>query len=108
MMEQEIIDLYKNPPQKYTEEHKALFMAFSDALNRGIVRSCEKKNDTWIVNEWVKMGILTGFRMGELTAFPWSEKKPFFDKDTIPEKLFTLKDRIRIVPGGSSARNGCY
>ena len=108
MMEQEIIDLYKNPPQKYTEEHKALFMAFSDALNRGIVRSCEKKNDTWIVNEWVKMGILTGFRMGELTAFPWSEKKPFFDKDTIPEKLFTLKDRIRILPAGSSARNGCY
>jgi len=54
------------------------------------------------------MGILLGFRMGELTIYQWSEAKPFFDKDTLPEKQFTLADRIRIVPGGSSARNGCY
>ena len=96
MMEQEIIDLYKNPPQKYTEEHKALFMAFSDALNRGIVRSCEKKNDTWIVNEWVKMGILTGFRMGELTAFPWSEKNPSSIKIQYPKSYLPLKIELEL------------
>jgi len=60
------------------------------------------------VNLWIKMGILVGFRMGILAELPWSEKKRFFDKDTLPERSFTLADQIRIVPGGSSARNGCY
>lgn len=54
------------------------------------------------------MGILIAFRMGVLTEQPWSDRKPFFDKDTIREKQFTINDQIRIVPGGSSARNGCY
>ena len=107
-MKREIIELYNNPPKRWTAEYKELFTAFTDALNKGEIRSCEKENGIWIVNEWVKMGILLGFRMGELTMYQWSETKPFFDKDTLPEKQFTLSDRIRIVPGGSSARNGCY
>lgn len=107
-MEQTITELYQNPPQTYTKEHRYLFTAFIKMLNSGEIRSCEKKNGKWQVNEWVKMGILLGFRMGKLTSYNWSEKKPFFDIDTLPERIFTLKDKIRIVPGGSSVRNGCY
>ncbi len=100
--------LYQNPPQIYTDEHRALFQELLDGLNQGIFRSCELQNGEWIINPWVKMGILVGFRLGSLTELPWSDCKPFFDKDTIREKHFKLSDNIRIVPGGSSARNGCY
>ncbi|HNX03648.1 MAG TPA: 2,3,4,5-tetrahydropyridine-2,6-dicarboxylate N-succinyltransferase [Candidatus Cloacimonas sp.] len=107
-MQQEIIELYNNQPKTWTTEHKALFNEFLAALNIGKIRSCEKENGIWKVNEWVKMGILIGFRMGELTTYQWGVDKLFYDKDTLPEKQFSLDDKIRIVPGGSSARNGCY
>src|SRR5690606_19002413 len=61
----------------------------------------------WKLNPWVKKGILVGFRMGQLAAFPDGEKL-FFDKHTIAARQFTLADQVRLVPGGSSARNGAY
>jgi 2,3,4,5-tetrahydropyridine-2-carboxylate N-succinyltransferase len=32
----------------------------------------------------------------------------FVDKDTFPARQFTIADRVRVVPGGSSARVGAY
>src|SRR5438046_10450917 len=32
----------------------------------------------------------------------------FVDKDTFPARKFSVADRVRIVPGGSSARVGAY
>ena len=37
-----------------------------------------------------------------------SAKQPFFDKDTYPVRHFASGDGVRIVPGGSSIRDGCY
>lgn len=108
MMKDELIALFNKRPDTYTAKHRELFAAFVDALNQGTIRACEPDTEGWKVNQWVKMGILVGFRMGILAEIPWSDKKAFFDKDTIREKHFKLSDQIRIVPGGSSARNGCY
>lgn len=107
-MKDAIIALYNEKPIAYTREHRALFEAFMAALNEGSVRACEPGNSGWMVNQWIKMGILIGFRMGVLAELPWSDQKVFFDKDTLAEKRFTLQDQIRVVPGGTSARNGCY
>jgi 2,3,4,5-tetrahydropyridine-2-carboxylate N-succinyltransferase len=107
-MMQQITDLYEARPAKYVKEDRVLFAEFIEALNHGKIRSAEKTNETWHTNEWVKKGILIGFRMGILTEMPWSNSKSFFDKDTLPEKHVTLADQIRIVPGGTSMRNGCY
>ncbi len=107
-MKEQITHLYNQKPATYTPENRQLFSDFIDLLNAGAIRACEKLNDTWTVHQWIKMGILIGFRMGVLAEIPWSEHKPFFDKDTLAEKRFSLQDQIRIVPGGSSARNGCY
>jgi 2,3,4,5-tetrahydropyridine-2-carboxylate N-succinyltransferase len=60
-MQQEIIELYNNQPKTWTTEHKALFNEFLAALNIGKIRSCEKENGIWKVNEWVKMGTLLAF-----------------------------------------------
>jgi 2,3,4,5-tetrahydropyridine-2-carboxylate N-succinyltransferase len=35
-------------------------------------------------------------------------KQPFFDKSTYPVRAFTSSDGVRIVPGGSSIRDGSY
>ncbi len=83
---------------------------FQDVLSRlesGEIRAAEKKDGEWIVNVSVKETILEGFRLGTLSDM--SEGRfSFFDKDTYPVKKFTLADKVRIVPGGSSVRRGAY
>ncbi|MCK9308956.1 MAG: 2,3,4,5-tetrahydropyridine-2,6-dicarboxylate N-succinyltransferase [Candidatus Cloacimonetes bacterium] len=108
MIASAITTLYNSPPSAYSEEHRQLFDEFIEALNAGKYRACEPTANGWIVNTWVKMGILIGFRMGVLAESDWGKNKLFYDKDTIGEKQLTFANQVRIVPGGSSARNGCY
>ena len=111
-VQQRIEALFEAQPPTYSEEHKELFLEFRDLLNRGIVRSAERDQAQptgWRVNTWVKKGILLGFRLGsiiEMQAAPAPSQ--FFDKWTYPLKQFTATDGVRIVPGGSSVRDGCY
>src|SRR3989441_7100509 len=46
--------------------------------------------------------------MGSLTDLSADDTFRFFDKDTSPVRQTTVADRVRIVPGGSSVRDGCY
>ena len=87
---------------------RSTFLEFRDALTRGEVRAAEKKDGAWRVNVWVKQGILLGFRLGELAQMSSGECLSFVDKDTFPARKFTVADRVRVVPGGSSARVGAY
>jgi 2,3,4,5-tetrahydropyridine-2,6-dicarboxylate N-succinyltransferase len=96
---------------KDRDEARSLFLEFRDALTQGKIRAAERDMDPanpgrWVVNTWVKQGILLGFRLGELTEM--SAGLSFVDKDTFPARRFTVEDRVRIVPGGSSARVGAY
>ena len=77
------------------------------ALEEGSVRVAEKTPEGWKVNSWVKEAILESFRKGKLVDMS-KEEYSFFDKDTLPLKKFSLEDRVRIVPGGSSVRCGAY
>jgi 2,3,4,5-tetrahydropyridine-2-carboxylate N-succinyltransferase len=57
----------------------------------------------------VKQGILLGFRFGEIVDMSADHGRwPFFDKDTMPLKKPTPNDGIRVVPGGSTIREGAY
>ncbi len=111
-MQAEIERLYDEKPAAYTDEHFQLFAAFKAALNDGSVRAAEPCPGTpagWRVNAWVKKGILLGFRMGGIVDLSVdSERQPFFDKSTYPVKRFTAQSGVRIVPGGSSIRDGCH
>lgn len=85
------------------------FRKLKDALNRGQVRAAERGTDgTWRVNAWVKSGILLGFRLGKLAPAVAGSGFPFFDKDTYPLRSIALDDGVRLVPGGSAVRDGCY
>lgn len=82
--------------------------ALIQALNTGTVRSAQPLPDgSWQVNTWVKRGILVAFRLGRNIDMS-SHSAPFFDKDTLPLRPMTLQDGVRIVPGGSSIRTGCF
>jgi 2,3,4,5-tetrahydropyridine-2,6-dicarboxylate N-succinyltransferase len=87
---------------------REIFLKFRDALTRGEIRAAEKTSSGWKVNVWVKQGILLGFRLGEITQMGNGECLSFVDKDTFPARKFAVADKVRVVPGGSSARVGAY
>src|SRR3989440_10010634 len=89
-------------------EARNVFLDFREQLTHGKIRAAEKINGEWRVNIWVKQGILLGFRIGELTETGAAAGLSFVDKDTFPARRFTIKDRVRVVPGGSSVREGAY
>ena len=82
------------------------FLDFRDQLTEGKIRAAERIEGRWTVNAWVKQGILLGFRLGALVEMPAG--LCFVDKDTFPARRFTVADRVRVVPGGSSVRVGAY
>jgi len=84
------------------------FFEFRAVLTRGEIRAAEKVDGHWVVNAWVKQGILLGFRLGELKEMSDGDVLSFVDKDTFPARRLTLADRVRLVPGGSSIREGAY
>jgi 2,3,4,5-tetrahydropyridine-2,6-dicarboxylate N-succinyltransferase len=112
MQPSEIEQLFDHPPAQYTAQNRGTFDTFRSALTRGEIRAAEPDPSSktgWRVNSWVKKGILLGFRMGVVVDMSVDRLRlPFFDKDTYPVKSVSLASQIRLVPGGSSIRDGAY
>jgi 2,3,4,5-tetrahydropyridine-2-carboxylate N-succinyltransferase len=93
-------------------ESRSVFAQLREALSAGRVRSAEPDSKTptgWRVNTWVKKGILVGFRCGDLVDVSIDGGRWFFsDKDTLPLKKMSTAMGVRVVPGGSSIRDGAY
>jgi len=107
------IELYYDQDSKQIDRPSALraFHELKFFLNGGEVRAANRSADSpsgWAVNDWVKKGILLGFRLGELTEIPISEHFQYFDKNTFPLKKMSLEHQVRLVPGGSSIRDGSF
>ena len=110
-LREEIEQLAARESQKcFSAEDFALFNDFKSALNRGELRAAERGPDgKWETNAWVKRGILLGFRMGTIVDMsPPTAGLQFLDKHTYPIRRFSPDDQVRIVPGGSSIRDGAY
>jgi len=60
------------------------------------------------VNQQVKRRILLAFRFGETVDMSGAAGGRFFDKDTLPLQPLDLVSGIRVVPGGSSIRDGAF
>jgi 2,3,4,5-tetrahydropyridine-2,6-dicarboxylate N-succinyltransferase len=106
-LETVVEELFEHPPAQYSDEQKNVFFEFRDLLNRGAIRAAEPDGaqpSGWRVNAWVKKGILLGFRIGGIIEMSGQ----FFDKSTYPLKRIGAGDGVRVVPGGSSIRDGCY
>jgi 2,3,4,5-tetrahydropyridine-2-carboxylate N-succinyltransferase len=94
------------------EQARAVFGRLRAALSAGEARAAEPDPAAasgWRVNAWVKQGILLGFRFGRIVDMSADHGRwPFADKDTMPLKRLGATDGIRIVPGGSTVRDGAY
>jgi 2,3,4,5-tetrahydropyridine-2,6-dicarboxylate N-succinyltransferase len=93
------------------EEEAALdaFRALKAELNAGTMRAAERGADgRWRANAWVKAGSLLGFRLGRIGPAATGGPFPFYDKDTYPLRAMGPDQGVRIVPGGSAIRDGCY
>jgi len=112
MLPSQIESLFDRSPASYQQEHFELFQSFKAGLNRGEIRAAEPDAGSatgWRANPWVKKGILLGFRMGAIVDMSIdAERQPFFDKSTYPARTVSAGDGIRIVPGGSSIRDGSF
>ena len=108
----EITDLVAAGASVNRETARATFARLREALSTGIVRAAEPDAASpigWRVNTWVKQGILLGFRAGDTVDVSMDDGRwPFYDKDTLPTKRLTVGSGVRLVPGGSSVRDGAY
>jgi 2,3,4,5-tetrahydropyridine-2-carboxylate N-succinyltransferase len=94
------------------EQARGTFADLRAALSQGTVRAAEPDPASpggWRVNAWVKQGILLGFKFGQVVdASADHGRWPFFDKDTLPLKKLGVDAGVRIVPGGSTVRDGAF
>ncbi|MEO6237648.1 MAG: 2,3,4,5-tetrahydropyridine-2,6-dicarboxylate N-succinyltransferase [Vicinamibacterales bacterium] len=99
-------------PDASREEARKAFATLRGALSEGMVRAAEPDPASpsgWKVNAWVKRGILLGFRFGDAIDMSTDHGRwAFFDKDTLPLKSIGAWSGVRVVPGGSSVRDGAY
>lgn len=113
-LSEDIERLFAEQRDELEDEHFELFGRFKRALNLGRIRAAEPdlaSPSGWRVNAWVKQGILLGFRMGVITDMSvgtGDHALPFFDKTTWPLRGLSAQSGVRIVPGGSSIRDGVY
>jgi 2,3,4,5-tetrahydropyridine-2,6-dicarboxylate N-succinyltransferase len=112
MLESAIVDLVAAGASASREAVRDAFSRLRDAPSAGTVRAAEPDATSpfgWRVNAWVKQGILLGFKFGDTIDMSGHHGRwPFYDKDTLPLKKPGLAAGVRIVPGGSSVRDGAY
>lgn len=108
----EISALFEAGASVNREHAREVFIRLRTALSTGTVRAAEPDSSApsgWRVNPWVKQGILLGFRIGVIVDMSADHGRwPFVDKDTMPLKRFEVGGGVRIVPGGSTVRDGAY
>ena len=81
-----------------------------ERLDLGKLRVAEKKNGTWMVNEWLKKAVLLSFRI-EDNAFMKGGFTNYYDR--VPPKYASFNPRefrdsgVRVVPP-ATARKGAY
>lgn len=113
MLETRMNALFERNPESYSHQDLEVFREFKAGLNRGTIRAAEPDPSAahhgWRVNAWVKRGILVGFRMGKsVDMSDEGSRFCFIDKSTYPPRAVSVADSVRVVPGGSSLRDGCY
>jgi 2,3,4,5-tetrahydropyridine-2-carboxylate N-succinyltransferase len=107
-----IESLFLQGPDANRDAAREAFFDLRRALSRGDVRAAEPDPASpggWRVNAWVKQGILLGFRFGVTVEMSADHGRwPFYDKDTMILKKPGMDAGVRIVPGGSTVREGVF
>ncbi len=102
-------ELGERSADAYQPEDRALFAEMREATNLGLIRCAERDADgQWTVNVWYKKALLAGFRLGQNLEQEGYNRVTFFDKQTLPVRELYASSKVRVVPGGSSIRDGAF
>lgn len=110
-LHERVDELFAQSETAARDEARSVAEALRAALSSGTVRAAEPDVNTasgWRVNAWVKRGILLAFRFGDTVEMSGVDGGRFFDKDTLPLQPLDARSGIRVVPGGSSIRDGAF
>ncbi len=97
-------------PRRVDTHVKEAVSTVMEQLDRGEARVAEKKEGTWVVNQWLKKAVLLSFRIEDNT-FMKGGFTNYYDK--VPSKFSDCNSRdfresgIRVVPP-AAARRGAY
>lgn len=104
-----VAEAFAKPAAALGKAERELWAFVVTLLREGKVRAAEPRDGGWFVNTWVKQAILVGMRAGVMIEIPSAlPTQPFIDKDTMLPRPVSLHDKIRLVPGGVSIRDGAY
>ena len=95
-------DAQKDPVARDT------FLEFRQALTRGEIRAAEKRDGRWVANDGSSAESCWDSGLEPSAQMDDGATLSFVDKETFPARRFTVGDGIRMVPGGSSVRQGAY
>jgi len=107
-LSEEIERLHALPVEEARREAVPFLQEFRKSLSHGDYRAAEKTKDGWKTNIWVKRGILLAFKVGQVRNRSVPGEFYFFDKDTLPALHLETQSGVRVVPGGSTIRDGAY
>lgn len=99
---------YESPAADLSDEAESAFRELRRKLSTGEVRAAHLGPHGWVINRWVQKGIILGFRLGQVEDFSINRHFRFFDKATFPLREIEIEDGVRVVPGGSSIRDGAF
>ena len=111
---EKIIDkAWENRDQINSKSEKKIIKTINETielLDQGKIRVAEKKNNLWIVNQWIKKAILLSFRTSEMKKLQgpyatWFDKVDGKTADWTRKKF--IKAGFRSVPNGV-VRRGSY
>jgi 2,3,4,5-tetrahydropyridine-2-carboxylate N-succinyltransferase len=108
MTDADIYSLLNTQPGEEGPEQREMLAQVWEQLRRGTLRAASKSTGEWIVNPLVKEVILWAFRIGVVKSYPAGPLFSFTDKDTLPVQDFAAERGCRIVPGGTTVRDGAY
>jgi 2,3,4,5-tetrahydropyridine-2-carboxylate N-succinyltransferase len=97
-------------PRTVEVKLKEAVMETIEQLDKGQIRVAEKRNGSWVVNEWIKKAVLLSFRI-EDNSFIKGGFTNYYDK--VPSKYADTNSRefreggVRVVPP-ATARRGSY
>jgi 2,3,4,5-tetrahydropyridine-2,6-dicarboxylate N-succinyltransferase len=95
-------------PATATAEAFSLYSDILAALREGRLRSAHCIDGRWVADTAIKRAILWGFRAGVLIDIGTSDVFSFTDKHTLPLQRFDAASGRRVVPGGTTIRDGAY
>ena len=109
-----IVDAFENraeiTPRNVSTSVRDAVMEAIDQLDRGEIRVAEKRDGSWVVNDWVKKAVLLSFRIND-NEFIKGGFTNYYDK--VQSKYADYNSRefresgVRVVPP-ATARKGSY